>query len=40
MDVYLKWNWVNWITVVLMVSIFYVAFGFIAQAVRGAAGVQ
>lgn len=40
MDVYLKWNAVNWITVVLMVSIAYIAFGFVSQAIRTAAGTS
>jgi hypothetical protein len=40
MDVYLKWTWVNWITVVLMVTIAYIAFGFVSQAVRQASGTS
>lgn len=31
---YLKWNLPNWITVVLMVTIVYVAFGFVSQGVK------
>jgi uncharacterized membrane protein SirB2 len=34
MDNYIRWNTQNWFTVVLMVAIVYVLFGFIAQAVR------
>jgi hypothetical protein len=38
MDNYLRWNVVNWFTVVLMVGIASVAFGFVSQAVRTALG--
>jgi len=37
-DNYLRWNAVNWFTVVLMVSIAFVLYGFIAQAFRTAVG--
>lgn len=30
---YLKWNLPNWITVVLMVTLVYVAFGFASQGI-------
>ncbi len=33
MDTYIRWNAVNWITVVLMVSIGFVIYGFVGQAV-------
>lgn len=38
MDNYLRWNAVNWFTVVLMVSIAFVIYGFVGQAVRTAIG--
>lgn len=38
MDNYLRWNAVNWITVVLMVSVGFVVYGFIGQAVLTALG--
>jgi hypothetical protein len=31
---YLKWNLPNWITVVLMVSIAYVAYGLASQSIK------
>jgi hypothetical protein len=37
-DNYLRWNAVNWFTVVLMVSVAFVLYGFVAQAVRTAIG--
>jgi len=38
MDNYLRWNAVNWITVVLMVSIGFAVYGFVGQAVLTALG--
>ena len=38
MDNYLRWNAVNWFTVVLMVTVAYIAFGFIANLIKQAAG--
>lgn len=38
MDNYLRWNAVNWVTVVLMVSIGFVVYGFVGQAVLTALG--
>jgi hypothetical protein len=37
MDNYLRWNGVNWLTVVLMVTIAYVAFGLVSKLVKNAA---
>ena len=38
MDNYLRWNIANWVTVVLMVSIAWFAFGFVSQFVRQSIG--
>lgn len=38
MDTYIRWNAVNWVTVVLMVSIGFVVYGFVGQAVLTAIG--
>ena len=38
MDNYLRWNMVNWLTVVLMVTVAYIAFGFVSKLIANAAG--
>jgi hypothetical protein len=38
MDNYLRWNAVNWFTVVLMVSIAFTIYGFVGQLFRTAIG--
>jgi hypothetical protein len=38
MDNYLRWNAMNWLTVVLMVTIAFVGYGFVAQVFRSAIG--
>lgn len=38
MDNYIRWNAANWFTVVLMVSVAFVGYGFVGQIFRTAIG--